>query len=283
MKHKQVFDNIPNQIKKLPCYIIYKIYEYDDSYKVLFNNVLQEIDDNNKKKKDNKLKKIIVKILKDEWYNDEYIDYLWPRVDFNIIIKAMKEEIVNNPIIIKHIKFIFRSLCHYNNSDGLTSFVNYDKNMYPRSDVDINNEYNANDTHKTINIQISNFLKDIIDDSKLEEFLYDFIDDNNITLNSYCLQYKYDDIKQDVDEEYNTKNIFTNYNYSNQPQLYNFLTNNLNSKDDEVNYINYHKKILKQAEQLYIIKNGLCNHTIQIRYDYKKTSKEKLYYYELLN
>jgi len=55
-------------------------------------------------------KKIIIKILKNEWYNNEYIDYLWSRVNFNIIIKDMKNEIINNTIIFKHIKFIFRSL-----------------------------------------------------------------------------------------------------------------------------------------------------------------------------
>ena len=276
MKRKYLCDNISNQIKKLPYYMIYKIYEYDDTYKILFNNVLEELVDNYNEKKDNKLKKIIVKILKDEWYNDDDNDYLWPRVNFNIIIKAMKDEIINNPIIFKHIKFIFRSLCHYNNSDGINLSINDNTNMYPRYEVDANNEYNQNETLKTINIQIFNFLKDIIDDSKLEDFLYDFIDDNNITLDSYCLQDKYDDIKQAVDEEYNTKNIFTNYNSNKQPHLYNCLTN-----EKEI-FINYQKRILKQAKQLYISKNGLCNHTIQIRYDYKKTSN-KIYYYELLN
>ena len=70
----------------------------------MFNNVLKElVDDYNEKK-------IIIKILKNEWYNNEYIDYLWSRVNFNIIIKDMKNEIINNTIIFKHIKFIFRSL-----------------------------------------------------------------------------------------------------------------------------------------------------------------------------
>ena len=284
MKRKYLCDNISNQIKKLPYYMIYKIYEYDDTYKILFNNVLEELVDNYNEKKDNKLKKIIVKILKDEWYNDDDNDYLWPRVNFNIIIKAMKDEIINNPIIFKHIKFIFRSLCHYNNSDCLKSSYIYDDdmNMCPNY-VDHNNEYNDNDTIKTIKIQITNFLKDIIDDSKLENFLYDFINDNDdMELNDYCLQCKYDDIKQDVNEEYNTKNIFTNYNPNKQPHLYNYLTNNYIT-DINNKYINYEKIKLKKAEQLYIIKNGLYNHTIQIRYGYDKTPNEKIYYYELLN
>ena len=259
--------------------MIYKIYEYDDTYKILFNNVLEELVDNYNEKKDNKLKKIIVKILKDEWYDDDDNDYLWPRVNFNIIIKAMKDEIINNPIIFKHIKFIFRSLCYYNNSDGINSF-SYDNNMYPRREIDDNNRYNENDTLKTINIQIFNFLKDIIDDSKLEDFLYDFIDDNDMSLYDYCSHCKYDDIKQDVIEEYNTKNIFTNYNSYKQSHLYNYMTNIIDPNDKS---INYEKIKLKKAEQLYIIKNGLCNHTIQIRYGYDKTPNEKIYYYELLN
>jgi hypothetical protein len=268
--------------EEMPCNIISKIYEFDDTYKILFNNVIKELDDIYNEKKDNKLKKFIVKILKNEWYNDEYIDYLWPRVDFNIIIKAMKDEIINNPIIFKHIKFIFRSLCHYNNSDGLDLFRKDDKNMRPFREVDNNNEYNDNDTLKTIKIQISNFLKDIIDDSKLEQFLYDFIDDDNFTLDSYLLSDKYDDFKQDVNEEYNTKNIFKNYEYKNQPHLYNYKTEKFGKNTDEF-YINYNKILLEKAEQLYIIKNGLCNNTIQIRYDYNKVPNEKLYHYELLH
>lgn len=284
MNRKQLCDNISNKIKRLPCCVIYKIYEYDDTYKILFNNVLEELVDNYNKKKDNKLKKFIVKILKDEWYNDDDNDYLWPRVNFNIIIKAMKDEIINNPIIFKHIKFIFRSLCHYNNSDGINSFHD-NKNMYPYWEIDGNNGYNNNDTLRTIKIQIFNFLRDIIDDSKLEDFLYDFIDDNNMNLDDYCPQCKYDDIKQDVIEEYNTKNIFTNYNHYKQPHIYNYMTNIIDPNDKSINYdkyINYEKIKLKKAEQLYIIKNGLCNHTIQIRYDYDKTPNEGIYYYESL-
>jgi hypothetical protein len=153
--------------------------------------------------------------------------------------------------------------------------------MRPLYEVDDNNEYDDNDTLKTIKIQISNFLKDIIDDSKLEQFLYDFIDDNDLTLNSYkkFLSDKYDDIKQDVDEEYNTKNIFKNYEYNKQPHLYNCLTNffcKTNNKD----IINYNKMILKKAEELYILKNGLYDNTIQIRYDYNKVPNKELYYHE---
>lgn len=274
MKRKQNFDNIP-------CNVLSKIYEYDDTYKIFFNNVLKELVDNYNKKKDNKLKKFNVKILKNEWYNDEFIDYLWPRVNFDIIIKAMKDEIINNPIIFKHIKFIFRSLCHYNNSDGLNSFDD-DKNMCPNNEIDDDNEYNDNDTLKTIKMQISNFLKDIIDDSKIEQFLYDFIDDNNLTIDSYCLENKYDDLKQDVDEDYNTKNIFKNYEYTKQPHLYNFKTNKfLRINDDEI-FINYKINNRIIAEKLYIVKNGLCNHTIQIRYDYNKVQNE-IFYYELSN
>jgi hypothetical protein len=194
----------------------------------------------------------------------------------------MKDEIINNPIIFKNIKFIFRSLCYYNNSDRINQFDD-DMSMRPFYNVDNNNEYNDNDTLKTIKIQISNFLKDIIDDSKLEQFLYDYIDDNNITLDSYCLSEKYDDIKQDVNEEYNTKNIFKNYEHKKQPHLYNYKTNEFCNYYDNENYNNYNKIILKKAEKLYIFKNGLSNNTTQIRYDYNRVSNEKLYYYELLN
>lgn len=260
MKLNKLFEDIPYNI-------IYKIYEYDNTYKILFNNVLAELVDNYNEKKDNKLKKFIVKMLRNEWYTNEYIDYLYPSINFNIIIKAMKNEIINNPIIFKHIKFIFRSLCHYNICPGYI--------------VNDNNEYNNNDTLETIKIQISNFLKDIIDDSKLDQFLYDFIDCNNITLDSYFLSDKYDDFKQDLNEEYNTINIFTNYKFNRQPHLYNYLTNEFSNNDNK-NYINYIKIILKKAEKLYIVKNGLSNNTIQIRYDYNKIPNERLCYYNFL-
>ena len=273
MKRKQLFYDIP-------CNIINNIYEYDNTYKIVFNNVLKELVDNYNEKKDNKLKEFIVKMLKNEWYNNKNINYLFPKTNFNIIVKAMKDEIINNPIIFKHIKFIFRSLCHYNNSDGLKSY-NDNFNMCPRI-FDDTNEYNEYDTIKTIQIQTGNFLKDIINELKLEQFLYDFIDDNDWSLDSYLLSDKYNEIKQDVNEEYNTKNIFTNYKFERQPHLYNYLTSPF-CKNDNENYINYNKQILKKAEKLYIVKNGLCNNTIQIRHYYNKGPNERLCYYELLN
>ena len=174
----------------------------------------------------------------------------------------MKDELINNSIIFKHIKFLLRSLCHYNNSDNI-NYHNDDYNMCARGIIDDNNGYNEDDTLETIKIQLSIFLKDIIDDNKLEQFLRDYIDDNNCHLEDYLLSNEYDDIKQEFIEEYNTINIFKNYDFNNQPHLYNYKTSSFfNSQLYDIQ-----KRRLVEAIKLYMNKNGLNNNTIQIRYN----------------
>jgi hypothetical protein len=237
------------------------IYEYDNTYMLIFNNVLKQLININNKKKENKLKNAVVNLLKNEWYNDEFNDYLFPSVNFNIIIKAMKNDIKKS-ISEKNIKLILRSFCHYNNSDGLTPFYNETNRMLPIWNVNINNEYD-NDTVRTCKIQIFNFLKDIIDDNKLEEFLFDFIEDNksNMSIEDYIISDRYLDLKQSLIEDDNIINVFKNYDL-NQPHLYNYLTK-CYIEDFKLYYENQKNRAIK----LYIRNNGLSHNTIRIKYN----------------
>lgn len=269
-KRKYIFENIPENIKTT-------IYNYDNTFIILFNECLKELINNYNNKKKLKLKKEIVRILKCEWYCNEYKNYIFPRLNFNIIIKAMKDNIINS-IGVKNMKLILRSFCHFNNSDNLINYSD-DTNLYPNCEVDDNNEYFKLEkydgetkirtiyTSKTIKLQIFNFLQDIICENKLEEFLINFIDDNfNIPLENYILADKYNNIRETFIEDNNTTYIFKNYDF-NQLHLYNFYFET--SRDDKISYEQSKEQYLKQtAIKLYMKKNGLNNSTttIQIRY-----------------
>ena len=250
-KRKYNFDNIPDSIKS-------NIYMYDNTYILYFNNVLKELINNYNQENEKKLKSQVIKVLINEWNSDEFNSYLFPSVNFDIIIKAMKNDIKKS-LSEKNIKLILRSFCHYNRSDGSSTISD---NILPYNDYDNNNGYNDEDTIDIIDIQIFNFLKNVIDDTKLEQFLLDFINDNDMSFIDYLLHNKYDNIRQNLIEDENTINIFKNYDLIKQPHLFN---HKIKSNYNENNYDIIFNRRKNIAIQLYIIQNGLNDKTIQIR------------------
>ena len=237
-----------------------EIYKYDDTYKIKFKNVLQQLIDNHKNNINHKLREVVVNVLMDEWYTEDYNDYIFPRVDFDIIIRAMKEDI-KQVMGERNIKLILRSFCYYNGSDGISRHYDDDMLMFPRSlEIDDNNGYHEDDSLKTIKQQIFKWLKDVIDDTKLKQFLTEFIDDNDITLNDYLIGKKYEGIKIKLglmEEEDDTFNVFRNYDLVRQPHLI-----NTGWPPDYQSSKEYWNKV---AEQIYINRNGLNDDIIQIR------------------
>ena len=250
-KRKYLFDNIPDSIKS-------NIYNYDNTYIIYFNNVLKELINNYNEESEKKIETEVIKILMNEWRSNEFNNYLFPRVNFDIIIKAMKDD-VKKSLSEKNIKLILRSFCHYNSTDGLGRISD---NRVPYYYVNDNNGYNNEDTVDIIDIQIFNFLKDVIDDTKLEQFLLDFINDNDMLLIDYLLCDKYDYIKQKLIEDENTINIFKNYDLLKQPHLFN---HKIKPNYNENNYDIIFNQRKNKAIKLYIAQNGLNDITIQIR------------------
>lgn len=255
-KRKLIFNDMNDNIKR-------KIYEYDDTYKLKFKNVLSELIEYYNYIKENRLKVRVMKLLKDDWNSNNFEEYLYPKVNFNIIIKALREDI-RKSLGDKNIKLILRSFCHYNHNDIL-SWTPDDYNMYPKTDINNNNGYNNEDTMRTIKTQIFNFLKDTIDNNKLEQFLLDFIDDNDIFLEDYIQSNENKEIRGELMEDENITYIFRNYDIIDQPHLYNYIIHYGN---------NYHRKeniynIVNEAIKLYSNNNGLNKKTIQIHYNYK--------------
>ena len=267
MKRKCMYNNMPNALKT-------KIYEYDNTYRVLYNKVLSELIETYETRMYKKLKNKIIKILKYDWlYNIESVNCLTPKLNFNIILKALKDNITD-VISINNIKFILRSLCHYNNSDLLKSPYNENLVMYPnREEIEIesDNGYIHNHTVRDINIEISKFLKNIIDENKLTQFITDYIDESNIPLEKYIESSIYNDFKYDILEYANTITVFRNYDYLFQPHLYNYKLLDYYNEYDE-----YHRKL--NAQKLYITQNGKTIRTIQIRYN---DDTDDLFIYEL--
>ena len=255
-KRKMIFNDINDNIKR-------KIYEYDNTYKLIFKFVLSELIEYYNYIKENKLKIKVMKILKDDWYSNNFEEYLYPKVNFNIIIKALREDI-RKSLGDENIKLILRSFCHYNHNDILY-YTDDDYNMYPKIEVNNNNGYNSEDTMRTIKTQIFHFLKDTIDNNKLDQFLLDFIDDNDIFLEDYIQSNENKEIRGELMEDENITYIFRNYDIIDQPHLYNCVIHYGN---------NYHRKeniynIVNEAIKLYSNNNGLNKKTIQIHYNYK--------------
>jgi hypothetical protein len=235
-----------------------EIYKYDDTYKIEFKKVLHQLIDNHKNNINHKLREVVVNALMDEWYTEDYNDYIFSRVDFDIIIRAMKEDI-KQVMGERNIKLILRSFCYYNGGDGICHHAHHtdDKIMFPIHEIDDNNGYYEDDTLKTIRQQIFKWLKDVIDDTKLKQFLTEFIDDNDImTLDSYLMNEKYEGIKRGLIEEDDTFNVFRNYDFVKQKHLY-----NIRLLPYYQSSLEYYKKV---AEQVYINRNGLNDDTIQI-------------------
>ena len=99
-KRKYLFDNIPDSIKS-------NIYNYDNTYIIYFNNVLKELINNYNEESEKKIETEVIKILMNEWRSNEFNNYLFPRVNFDIIIKAMKDD-VKKSLSEKNIKLILR-------------------------------------------------------------------------------------------------------------------------------------------------------------------------------
>ena len=252
-KRKLIFNDINDNIKR-------KIYEYDDTYKLIFKYVLSELIEYYNYMKEKKLKIKVMKKLKDNWNSNNFEEYLYPRINFNIIIKALRGDI-RKSLGDENIKLILRSFSHYNHNNILSRTPdNY--NMYPKTDVNNNNGYNNDDTLKTIKTQIFNFLKDTINNNKLEQFLLDFIDNNDIFLEEYVQCNENKDIRSELIEDENITYIFRNYDIIDQPHLYNYKIHYGN---------NYHRRIsiVNEAVKLYSHNNGLNKKTIQIHYSYK--------------
>lgn len=241
------FNELPNIIKM-------HIYEYDDTYKQKFKSVLKELTNNFDKLRYNKQKNIMIKIIKEQLYNNEY-NYAYPKISIDFILKSFKNDILNNHLICKNIKLI------------------YDRN-------NINNVKEFIDDNK-----LNKLLFDSINNHKLiEYFLINLIEYRN---------YKYFDIIQNVIEDENSIYVYKNYDFIKQPHLFNikaYMYDEFNKwgVDNNDTVINIYKDLLQKAQTFYDKYNGLFifndkynglfinNKTIQIRYD---CNDSRLYYY----
>ena len=228
IKNNKLFTNIKNSYSTF-------------SYKIIYNNVLKELIVLYNKEKYEIQKSIIIKILKYEWNNNIYRNYLYSNMNDNIIINTMNNNI-RNTLTNENIKLILSSLYYIS--------FNLD---YKINEIENKNRLNDN---------IFNLLKNMLDYNKLDIFFDNYIDTNNLLFEYYFIQNRYNNIYQYLFEN-NSINVFSNYN-KNQPHL------------QTINLENYTNKEL--AEKLYISNNGLYNETIQIRYN---NIYNKYYIYKL--
>jgi len=217
IKNNKLFTNMKNSYSNF-------------SYKIIYNNVLKELIVLYNKEKYKIQKSIIIKILKYEWNNNIYRNYLYSNMNDNIIINTMNNNI-RNTLTNENIKLILSSLYYIS--------FNLD---YKINEIENKNRLNDN---------IFNLLKNMLDYNKLDIFFDNYIDNNNLLFEYYFIQDRYNNIYQYLFEN-NSINVFSNYN-KNQPHL------------QTINLENYTNKEL--AENIYISNNGLYNETIQIRYN----------------
>ena len=213
IKNNKLFTNIKNSYSTF-------------SYKIIYNNVLKELIVLYNKEKYEIQKSIIIKILKYEWNNNIYRNYLYSNMNDNIIINTMNNNI-RNTLTNENIKLILTSLYYIS--------FNLD---YKINEIENKNRLNDN---------IFNLLKNMLDYNKLDIFFDNYIDTNNLLFEYYFIQDKYNNIYQYLFDN-NSINVFSNYN-KNQPHL------------QTINLENYTNKEL--AEKIYISNNGLYNETKQ--------------------
>lgn len=231
-----------------------KIYEYDDTYKIMYNNVLKELIENIQLNYDKKIKKKIVKVLLNEWKTNQCGD--WPKVNMFMIINSMKDGIVD-VMGKKNIKLILQSFCYYNNRNNYSYMDNFNYHLHL---LGLNDDDDDSNTINTVKTQISDFLKSVIDESKLEQYLYGFIEDKNMLHINYLLHDKYIDITDAMTENANITNVFRNNNYENQIHLF-----NVDTAFNDLLYKNKWIDETKSAIKLYNTCIGKVKKTIQIR------------------